>query len=52
MLDRHYRYEWDNEITLTDSGRSSVEARARRPNQEWRLGSRQLFAKTHYLWRV
>jgi hypothetical protein len=52
MFDRRYRYELGDEITKIDSGRSSFEARATRPKQEWRLGSRQLFAKVQYLWRV
>lgn len=52
MFDRHYRYETGDEVAKFDSGRSSFEALAAGPKQEWRLGSRQLFAKVQYLWRV
>jgi hypothetical protein len=52
MFDRHYRYELDGEKTRIDPWGSILEARAAGPGQEWHLGSRQLFAKVQYLWRV
>jgi hypothetical protein len=52
VFDRHYRYERNGEKTRVDPRQSVLEARAAGPRQEWQLGSRQLFAKVQYLWRV
>jgi hypothetical protein len=52
VFDRHYRYELNGEKTRVDPRQSVLEARAAEPRQEWQLGSRQLFAKVQYLWRV
>jgi hypothetical protein len=52
MFDRHYRYDLDGGSSPAVSRRPFPDTLGETPRQEWLLGSRQIFAKVQYLWRV
>jgi hypothetical protein len=52
VFDRHHRYGSGDALAKISPGGSIFDVLSENPGPEWHLGSRQLFAKVQYLWRV